>query len=195
MGGNKSLLGAMPTARKIQVQYIFVMTLTVHATWENSDVLNVKPRQNIWITWANLSGVTDFCLRLQGTNNPFRTCLIGIPLDSFEEFAGYVQNASLPSITTEQACKQKYKTAQWCAQSQGMDVGKGELTLAIANSLNKAAIDSQELDLLGSVPSNYCVFSDWLCILWTQDYVVNSRQIYHHLSQLLQANQQPHQGL
>lgn len=110
----------MPTARKIQVQYIFVMTLTVHATWENSDVLNVKPRQNIWITWANLSGVTDFCLRLQGTNNPFQTCLIGIPLDSFEEFAGSVQNASLRSMTIEQACKQKHETAQWCAQSRWM---------------------------------------------------------------------------
>ena len=47
-------------------------------------IFNILPRTNIWVTWANITGLTDCCLSLQQADNHFRTCLIGIPLQENE---------------------------------------------------------------------------------------------------------------
>ncbi|XP_050174848.1 uncharacterized protein LOC126641811 [Myiozetetes cayanensis] len=47
---------------------------------------DINPRENMWVTWANHSGVTDFCLALQQAGDPFRTCLIGYPYIHWPDF-------------------------------------------------------------------------------------------------------------
>ena len=55
-------------------------------------IFDILPRTNIWVTWANITGVTDFCLSLQQADKHFRTCLIGIPLQENEtDFDGVLE--------------------------------------------------------------------------------------------------------
>lgn len=48
-------------------------------------------QQNIWLTWANKTHNPNFCLSLASAQEPFKTCLIGIPLsvnESIEMLTG-----------------------------------------------------------------------------------------------------------
>lgn len=58
----------------------FVLITIITTLWSQVNAITkVQPRQNIWITWANESRVTDFHLPLQQAGDPFQTCLIGYP--------------------------------------------------------------------------------------------------------------------
>jgi len=49
----------------------------------------IEPRQNLWVTWANKTGQSAFCLSLASATEPFRTCLIGVPSCNVTHFANY----------------------------------------------------------------------------------------------------------
>lgn len=50
----------------------FMLVLAIVTFWPHVGAISkIQPRQNIWITWANESGVTDFCLSLQQAGDPF----------------------------------------------------------------------------------------------------------------------------
>jgi len=49
----------------------------------------IEPQQNLWVTWANKTGQSTFCLSLASATEPFRTCLIGVPSYSVTHFANY----------------------------------------------------------------------------------------------------------
>nr|ADO33893.1 envelope protein [Avian leukosis virus] len=84
---------------------------------------------NVWVTWANKTGRTDFCLSLQSATSPFRTCLIGIPQYPLNTFKGYVTNVT--------ACDN--------------DADLANQTACLINTLNTTLPwDPQELDILGS---------------------------------------------
>nr|ADO33896.1 envelope protein [Avian leukosis virus] len=84
---------------------------------------------NVWVTWANKTGRTDFCLSLQSATSPFRTCLIGIPQYPLNSFEGYVTNVT--------ACDN--------------DADLANQTACLINTLNTTLPwDPQELDILGS---------------------------------------------
>lgn len=53
--------------------------------------------ENIWVTWANLTGNSNFCLSLASAQEPFKTCLIGYPLsvnDSVEALTDWINSTS-----------------------------------------------------------------------------------------------------
>nr|AHG50454.1 envelope protein [Avian leukosis virus] len=84
---------------------------------------------NVWVTWANKTGQTDFCLSLQSATSPFRTCLIGIPQYPLSAFEGYVTNIT--------ACQN--------------DTDLASQTACLIQTLNTTLPwDPQELDILGS---------------------------------------------
>nr|QRI43617.1 envelope protein [Avian leukosis virus] len=84
---------------------------------------------NVWVTWANKTGQTDFCLSLQSATSPFRTCLVGLPSYQLEEFRGYTVNHT--------GCKN--------------DTDAATQTACLIQSLNRTLPwDPQELDILGS---------------------------------------------
>ena len=66
-----------------------------------------QPR-NVWVTWVNLMGQTDFCLSLQSATSPFRTCLVGLPSYQLEKFRGYMVNYTVckndADVATQTAC-------------------------------------------------------------------------------------------
>ena len=49
----------------------------------NSLLLPALPRINVWVTLANLTGQDTLCLATASPDNPFSTCLVGIPLDTW----------------------------------------------------------------------------------------------------------------
>ncbi|XP_064372476.1 uncharacterized protein LOC135329097 [Dromaius novaehollandiae] len=83
---------------------------------------------NLWLTWANRTGNKQFCLTLAGAGQPFKTCLIGVPLNL---------TVDLP------------KLREHCTNTSNIS--------NCLNMLNASLPwDPQELDLLGSVaPINY----------------------------------------
>lgn len=52
-----------------------------------------EPRENIWVTLANITKQTSLCLSLGGVTNPFRTCLVGVPTWQAGEFKGWVNKS------------------------------------------------------------------------------------------------------
>ena len=89
----------------------------------------VQQPRNVWVTWANLTGQTDFCLGLQSATSPFRTCLIGLPNYQLEEFKGHTINYSVCQNETDAATQ----------------------TACLIRSLNHTLPwDPKELDILGS---------------------------------------------
>jgi len=49
----------------------------------------IEPRQNLWVTWANKTGQSAFCLSLASSAEPFHTCLLGVPSYNVTHFANY----------------------------------------------------------------------------------------------------------
>nr|WSP03503.1 env protein [Avian leukosis virus] len=78
-----------------RVNYIFIIGVLVlcEVTGVRADVHLLEQPGNLWITWANRTGQTDFCLSTQSATSPFQTCLIGIPSPISEgDFKGYVSD-------------------------------------------------------------------------------------------------------
>ena len=75
---------------------VFVCLLILcGVTGTGADVHLVEQPGNLWVTWANRTGQTDFCLSAQSATSPFKTCLIGVPLGIREQdFKGYVSNTN-----------------------------------------------------------------------------------------------------
>ncbi|KAK4829226.1 hypothetical protein QYF61_002491 [Mycteria americana] len=59
--------------------------------------VSVQPRNNIWVTLANMTGQEHVCLSMASAGNPFTTCLVSIPLRSLE-YEGLV-NRTVPSVS------------------------------------------------------------------------------------------------
>nr|QLP88673.1 env [Avian leukosis virus] len=78
-----------------RVNYILIIGVLVlcKVTGVRADVHLLEQPGNLWITWANRTGQTDFCLSTQSATSPFQTCLIGIPSPISEgDFKGYVSD-------------------------------------------------------------------------------------------------------
>lgn len=63
-----------------------LITLSVILGKGLGNLHKVDPRQNMWVTWANETGQDSFCLSLATPSDPFRTCLIGVPLKNMKGF-------------------------------------------------------------------------------------------------------------
>ena len=102
-----------------------------------------KPRENVWVTFANITNQSSICLSLGGVPNPFRTCLVGLPVWRPAEFLGMVDKVSLTQDKT-------YR--QNCSSMPGLDPAQqdGCWQCKIILSLNKTlSSPPEELDLFG----------------------------------------------
>lgn len=96
-----------------------------------------QPKTNVWVTMANLTGQDTICLVLSSPDNPFSTCLVGLPLDAWPCPKQIPTcNSSNPNTTVD----------QW-------DAWIPYLPLALT--------EPQELELLGSVKMDACLIFNW----------------------------------
>lgn len=120
---------------------LIAVLVTLIAFAGSSEVSHMS-RENIWITIANRTNQEAICLSLGGALNPFRTCLVGLPVWNPGKFKGYVGNDSLKNDKVKSECPTQgatggQKDSYWQCQ--------------IILSLNKTlASPPKELNLFGS---------------------------------------------
>ncbi|XP_036261265.1 uncharacterized protein LOC118700791 [Molothrus ater] len=144
---------------------ILTMVLSV-VIKERQGVYNIEQRANMWVTWANRTGQESFCLSPATPSDPFCTCLIGIPLDSMEEFRNWtrVQIYGNLSKAWSNWCTTNQNgmiTENWCEKQKIPRNPLGAQAFTITQGLNTTSQEPQELDILGSVPGNYCLFFEY----------------------------------
>ncbi|XP_029820221.1 syncytin-2-like [Manacus vitellinus] len=95
-----------------------------------------QAQENLWIQWAIQTNTSAFCLHLTAATNPFKTCLIGVPVSPFE----LAKNVVSINCTA--------RNASYC------------LGMVLKSFKEPLPWDPQELNLLDSRPSNGsgCVF-------------------------------------
>ncbi|XP_054043217.1 syncytin-A-like [Rissa tridactyla] len=92
------------------------------------------PKVNVWVTLANLTGQDTLCLATASPNNPFSTCLVGLPLDEWPQ-------PSNPAIKTVYNNSREIVDS-WDGYFPYFPIGD---------------LEPQEIELLGSVKMDFCV--------------------------------------
>lgn len=98
--------GKMGSSGKISV--IPFLLLSLMTTVKAHDILEVVPRRNVWVTFADVTKQDSFCLSMATPADPFRTCLIGIPDFNPERFKGYI-NRPIPATCVLQCLMLHYR--------------------------------------------------------------------------------------
>ncbi|XP_048149586.1 uncharacterized protein LOC125321203 [Corvus hawaiiensis] len=138
----------------------FAVALLWSLWWTTKTAVHhIDHQEHMWVTWANQTGQESFCLSLATPSDPFRTCLIGVPLTKASSFKSYTSKYQEPEAafsafcvvtsgsTTLDICKTlQIKQNPLAAQAQNIALG-----------LNTSTLEPQELDLLGSQPGPYCL--------------------------------------
>lgn len=95
--------------------------------------LPAQLKQNIWVTLANLTGQDMMCLSMASPGNPFSTCLVGQLVDQWP----------VPS------------SVFWVYASTSDVVDSWDVWVSY---LSLAPMEPQEIELLGSVKMDYCLY-------------------------------------
>ncbi|XP_014809273.1 PREDICTED: uncharacterized protein LOC106894835 [Calidris pugnax] len=141
---------------------------------EYFDLHHVDPQANVWLTWANRTGTTDFCLSLAQAGDPFRTCLIGYPHIDWDNFKEYGVNAT--TVNSTYWAWRNNNLEGGCLQSNDWPLHQGTMfQKSLIEQLNTSSpLPFQELELWGSFPS---VDGNWLNITNRTNCTNNSPQI------------------
>jgi len=114
---------------------IILLVMTMIGEASNYSVLPALPKVNVWVTLANLTGQDTLCLATASPNNPFSTCLVGLPLNNWPIPRAF--QSIFPSKNVS-----RNVTDCW-------DMWTPQLPLA--------TLEPQEIELLGSVKMDFCV--------------------------------------
>lgn len=115
---------------------LIMLSVIIMAGHGNAILGKIDPQQNMWVTWANETRQSSFCLSLASASDPFRTCLFGVPIGDPKELSEMLApySASVTLLT----------------RSFSANVSDG-VVAALQALNNSLPWDPQELDLLGSV--------------------------------------------
>lgn len=100
--------------------------------WTQSGILP-QPKENVWVTLANVTGQNSLSLSTATPNNPFSMCLIGVPLSS-KEFKGLSTTAVRVTINS----------MDWNAWFSRIG--------------HSPSLPPQELQTLGSMNADWCTY-------------------------------------
>ncbi|XP_075302512.1 uncharacterized protein LOC142365547 isoform X1 [Opisthocomus hoazin] len=124
---------------------------------EIEPMYKINPRSNMWLTFANQTNQTSFCISMQSVTDPFRTCLIGTPYWDPNDWKGWVSNETILRETVVNASCSRLETYHGSRQ-QKLPCG-GYAAALVINALNVSLPwDPQEIDLLGSMFGNESCF-------------------------------------
>lgn len=110
-----------------------VSLCVVTALWVPS-----QPNENVWVTLANQTGQDSICLSPSSPGNPFSTCLVGLPLDKW--------SLGLSNPFKKACGGGRNVTNNWdrCLPH-----------------LKHLPIEPQELELLGSIKMDWCLYFNY----------------------------------
>ncbi|XP_074713454.1 syncytin-2-like [Strix uralensis] len=118
-----------------------------------------QPKQNIWVTLANMTHQETLCLSTANPENPFSTCLVGVPVDTWP-IPQTLQAFSLCNSS-------KNCTDNWDG---------------VYSHLPQVTQEPQELELLGSVIMDACVFFNYSYNTTRRGQNVNATNAAYHNS-------------
>ena len=113
-----------------EIVLIFMVTVGIV---QGYPFLPALPKVNVWVTLANVTRQDTWCLATASPNNPFSTCLVGLPLDEWPVPTNL--KAIFPNGSQN-------LTENW-------DIW--------VPCLPQATLEPQETELLGSVKMGICV--------------------------------------
>lgn len=132
--------GSDRTFGKIMTLFLRTVLTSLLVTSARTLWMPPQPKQNVWVTIANHTGQEVMCLAMSSPSNPFSTCLVGIPLESLP-----CPPSALPCNSTD---PQLY--------ADGWD--------SFMPYFPPADLEPQELELLGSIQADWCIFFNWSSI-------------------------------
>lgn len=127
---------------------LILMATRVHT------ITKISPHDNMWVTWANQTGQSAFCLSLATARDPFRTCLFGVPIgDPTELQSLFKEYVNVSAGSFYYYCNGTKFTGDGTIENL---ICKNDSTannvVTLLKRLHKTLPwDPQELDLLGSV--------------------------------------------
>lgn len=109
-------MGSEPLGETVSIRVgISLIIISVALTMDETLIDTTRQQQNMWVTWANRTNTSAFCLSMASVTDPFRTCLIGIPSLEPKRFLGYLNNSSLANQTILRQEGEKLSTSDdWC---------------------------------------------------------------------------------
>lgn len=69
----------MISQKTLLIQCSLLNTLLLSNSW-----VDPQPKQNIWVTLANVTQQEMLCLSVASPGNPFSTCLVGLAMDVWQ---------------------------------------------------------------------------------------------------------------
>lgn len=119
---------------------------------------HIDPRPSMWLTFANQTNQSSFCIAMQSVSDPFRICLMGMLCWDPSDWKDWVNNTTVLGETMViYTCDKKYNCNKK-AQSPCCEGGAKQIGVAAALVIEHLNVslpwDPQELDLLGSMRGN-----------------------------------------
>jgi len=113
-------------------------------------------KMSVWVTLADLTGPDSICLSIASPGNTFSTCLVSVPLDAWP----------IPSALTSVVPPHNGTvTDMW-------DLWTVQPPLA--------QLEPQKIELLDSIPKDFCLFFDYTKRNQTHAWSVNTLNIIDH---------------
>ncbi|RMC19404.1 hypothetical protein DUI87_04014 [Hirundo rustica rustica] len=75
-GADKVIFQGMPFKRFLLTAFGVFETLLLADGWTVP-----QPKQNVWVTLANITNQETLCLSVASPDNLYSTCLVGLPMD------------------------------------------------------------------------------------------------------------------
>ncbi|XP_026700414.1 kinesin-like protein KIF6 [Athene cunicularia] len=158
-----SQMGESSTGRRLDCAFCTVMIILVPRITTGMKLHQLHRsllRQNTRVTLDNQMGQDSLCLSVSTPDNPFHTCLIGIPTFHPTQFTGWVKDETILTINETQIiniCNRTWRglCGKWTTiRHQYPNLPEAIQAALIIEKLNVTMLPPQELDLLGSMPNN-----------------------------------------
>ncbi|KAJ7425404.1 Glycine dehydrogenase (decarboxylating), mitochondrial [Pitangus sulphuratus] len=116
---------------------------------------------NEWTTLANVTKTDVLCLSMATPTSPFRTCLVGVPIDDYRW--GTLYNETVLANCTHPGTQQPLRWCQalWRAKS-GKVAAWYTQSIAYMHNFPALSIQPQALDILGTLTATRCFYLHYM---------------------------------
>ncbi|XP_040441792.1 uncharacterized protein LOC121084436 [Falco naumanni] len=131
-----------------------ITSILVSSTKAWETLKHIEERKNLWVTWAEKINQSSLCLSMATPSDPFRTCLLGIPINM-----SLINNSTItldPSVVTCGFRHQPPFRTPLCCDKNNITFNASSPFMSCNSSLCTTTREIQEFNLLGSAPSDLC---------------------------------------
>lgn len=127
---------------------ILCLTNTTKA-WET--LKHIEDRKNLWVTWAEKTNQSSLCLSMATPSDPFRTCLLGVPINM-----SLLNNSTITLDPLVISCGSLSNLNPPRCNKENITFNASSPFMKCNSSMCTTTREIQEFNLLGSAPSDRC---------------------------------------